>query len=245
MAERRMFARAVTNSARFLRMPVSSRLLYYDLGMAADDDGVVEAFTVLRVSGAAEDDLRVLDSKNFVRVLNDDLVTVILDWKQNNQIRSDRYKPSIYADLLKGLHLGLPDGNQVVNQMTTKTGTNGKPSIGKEREGESSNGTGKPSNAKKFVPPSLEEVREYCQERGNNVDPQRFLDHYTATGWMRGKTPIKEWKACVRTWEKKEDFTSPSWTESAFAGRKPRKLIDDVEHEQDENGDWVPVERSI
>lgn len=133
MAERRMFAKSITSSARFLRMPISSRLLYYDLGMVADDDGVVEAFTVLRVSGAAEDDLRVLASKNFIRILNDDLVSVILDWKQNNQIRPDRYKPSIYADLLKGLHLGLPDDNQLVNQMTTKTGTNGKPSIGKDR----------------------------------------------------------------------------------------------------------------
>ena len=43
MAERRMFAKAVINSARFLRMPATARLLYYDLGMAADDDGVVES----------------------------------------------------------------------------------------------------------------------------------------------------------------------------------------------------------
>ena len=58
-----MFARAIINSARFLRMPQTSRLLYYDLGMAADDDGVVEAFTVIRITGAAEDDLRVLASR--------------------------------------------------------------------------------------------------------------------------------------------------------------------------------------
>lgn len=63
MAERRMFAKSVINSARFLTMPPSSRLLYYDLGMAADDDGVVEAFTVMRTTGAADDDLRVLVSK--------------------------------------------------------------------------------------------------------------------------------------------------------------------------------------
>lgn len=50
MAERRMFAKSVINSARFLTMPPSSRLLYYDLGMAADDDGVVEAFTVMRTT---------------------------------------------------------------------------------------------------------------------------------------------------------------------------------------------------
>ena len=63
MAERRMFARAVTGGARFLRMPVTSRLLYYDLGMAADDDGCVEAFAVMRMTGATEDDLKVLVSK--------------------------------------------------------------------------------------------------------------------------------------------------------------------------------------
>lgn len=100
MAERRMFARSIIGGARFLRMPATSRLLYYDLGMAADDDGIVEAFTVMRMTGATEDDLRVLISKGFVRILNEDLVSVILDWKINNYIKNDRYHPSIYADLL-------------------------------------------------------------------------------------------------------------------------------------------------
>lgn len=100
MAERRMFSKAVVNSARFLRMPQTSRLLYYDLGMAADDDGIVEAFTVIRTTGAAEDDLRVLASKGFVTVLNDDLVSFITDWNRNNYIQKDRYHPSIYAELL-------------------------------------------------------------------------------------------------------------------------------------------------
>ena len=54
MAERRMFAKSVTQSARFLTLPAAARLLYYDLGMAADDDGVVEAFMVLRMTGAGE-----------------------------------------------------------------------------------------------------------------------------------------------------------------------------------------------
>jgi hypothetical protein len=54
----------------------------------------------------------------------------------------------------------------------------------------------------RFIPPTIEQVREYCNERMNGVDPQSFIDHYTANGWMRGKTKIKDWKACVRTWEK-------------------------------------------
>lgn len=83
MAERRMFAKSVIGSARFLKMPPTSRLLYYDLGMQADDDGVVEAFPVMRLTGATEDDLRVLVSKGFVCVLNEDWVTYIADWKRN------------------------------------------------------------------------------------------------------------------------------------------------------------------
>lgn len=101
MAARRMFAKSVVQSARFLQMPVSSRLLYYDLGMAADDDGVVEAFTVMRMTTASTDDLRILVSKSFIEILNDELVVLIKDWATNNQIRSDRYHESIYKDLIK------------------------------------------------------------------------------------------------------------------------------------------------
>ena len=56
----------------------------------------------------------------------------------------------------------------------------------------------------RFAPPSLQEVTDYCQERNNLVVPQEFIDHYQANGWVRGKTKIKDWKACVRTWEKSQ-----------------------------------------
>lgn len=128
MAERRMFAKSIIGSARFLRMPPSSRLLYYDLGMYADDDGVVEAFSVMRQTGATEDDLRVLVGKGFVRVLNDDLVSIITDWNTNNFIRSDRYHPSVYKDLVLQLTDGIPTDNQVT--------TNGIPRLGKDSIGE-------------------------------------------------------------------------------------------------------------
>ena len=79
----------------------------------------MEAFTVIRMTGAVEDDLRVLISKGFVSLLNDELVAYITDWNKNNQIRKDRYQPSIYQNLLvklgdgnQRLTDGLPDGNQ-------------------------------------------------------------------------------------------------------------------------------------
>lgn len=55
--------------------------------------------------------------------------------------------------------------------------------------------------SKKFKPPTVDEVTEYCNERKNSVNPNKFIDHYESNGWMRGKTKIKDWKACVRTWE--------------------------------------------
>lgn len=101
MAERRMFSKAITQSARFLRMPATARLLYYDLGMAADDEGVVEAFTVMRTTGATEAELRSLADKGFIQILNEDLVSYITHWRENNWIRADRKRPSVYAELLQ------------------------------------------------------------------------------------------------------------------------------------------------
>lgn len=57
----------------------------------------------------------------------------------------------------------------------------------------------------KFSPPSLQEVTDYCRERGNGVDPERFVDFYAAKGWKVGSQPMKDWKAAVRTWEKRNE----------------------------------------
>jgi hypothetical protein len=61
---------------------------------------------------------------------------------------------------------------------------------------------GKPTAKAKFQPPSLQDVSDFCKERGNDVDPERWMDHYTSNGWMVGKNRMKDWRAAVRTWEK-------------------------------------------
>ena len=66
-----------------------------------------------------------------------------------------------------------------------------------------------PAQKKRFSPPSVEEVTAYCTERNNGVDARAFVDHYAASGWMRGKTPIRDWKACVRTWERNNRNSTP------------------------------------
>lgn len=68
--------------------------------------------------------------------------------------------------------------------------------IEKDKEIEKDNKRGR------FTPPSLEEVKAYCEERQNGVDPQTFIDFYTAKDWMIGKNRMRDWKAAVRTWER-------------------------------------------
>ena len=57
---------------------------------------------------------------------------------------------------------------------------------------------------RRFTPPSTDEVSEYCRQRGNDVDPERFVDFYEAKGWRVGNQPMKDWKAAVRTWERRD-----------------------------------------
>ena len=63
---------------------------------------------------------------------------------------------------------------------------------------------------KRFSPPSVEEVAAYCRERNNSVDAERFVDFYASKGWKIGSQPMKDWQACVRTWEKRDKAPSGS-----------------------------------
>lgn len=78
-------------------------------------------------------------------------------------------------------------------------GKGSKSPKGKKRQ----NGAGKAPRSKRFVPPTVEDVKKYCDERKNGISPEQFVNHYDANGWMRGKNKIKDWKACVRTWEQR------------------------------------------
>ena len=67
-------------------------------------------------------------------------------------------------------------------------------------------GAGNTATSNEFVKPNLKDITEYCKEIKSSVDPIAFFDYYTKIGWVYGKnkTPIKDWKACVRTWERNE-----------------------------------------
>ncbi|MDF1498774.1 MAG: hypothetical protein P1P85_05505 [Patescibacteria group bacterium] len=85
-------------------MPVEAQLLYFHFVLRADDDGIVEAYPIMRLLGIAPDNFKILVAKNFIEILNEDQVIVILDWLEHNKIRADRKVNSIYIDLLKNRH---------------------------------------------------------------------------------------------------------------------------------------------
>lgn len=75
-----------------------------------------------------------------------------------------------------------------------------------------------------FSPPDIQDVKAYCMERDNNVDPERFIDFYEAKGWMVGKNEMKDWRAAVRNWERNE--ASKSTAQTTQQGRLD--WIDDI-----------------
>ena len=136
-----MFAKTIIDSDAFLEMPVSARLLYYDLSMRADDDGFLNnPKKIQRMIGCSEDDLKLLIAKNFIIPFESGVV-VIKHWKIHNYIRNDRYKETVYKEekaLLetkenKAYTLGIPNGYQMDTQVRL-----GEDSIGKVKSGKDS-----------------------------------------------------------------------------------------------------------
>lgn len=89
----------------------------------------------------------------------------------------------------------------------------GKVSIGQDNKKTSAHGGAHACEEPKrkfFTPPTVEEVREYCRSRNNNIDPEQFCSFYESKGWMVGKNRMKDWKASIRTWERSREHASPS-----------------------------------
>lgn len=294
-----MFAKTIIDSDAFIDMPVTARLLYYDLGMRADDDGFVNSpKKIMRMVGASQDDLAILISKKFI-IPFDSGVVVIKHWRIHNYIQKDRYKETKYKDEKAMLIVKENDGyslkgnteqpqieettdrqqaykeselpysfdykirlyfvgkpcpicgkpmtyennlSQPTIQHNIPISKGGRHEIGnisvicrscntsiKDNPTDKLNADevasawdeiciqnvsdsdtqvrlGKVRKGKDRVniPPTLEEVSAYCEERHNNIDPQVFIDFYESKGWMVGKNKMKDWKACIRTWEKSD-----------------------------------------
>lgn len=237
MAERRMFSKTIIDSDMFLDMPLSTQALYFHLSMRADDEGFINnPKKIQRMIGASDDDMKVLIAKQFI-ILFESGIVVIKHWRIHNYIQKDRFKPTMYVD--EKSHISEKNGVYDLSKMLTvsemypfciqnvsKMDTQdrlGKDSLRQDNIGkyiedvqqaEQSTTKSQKSKNKKFVKPTVEEIRDYCIERKNNVSAQYFYDYYEANGWKVGKNPMKDWKATVRNWERRDFYSNNSASSS-------------------------------
>lgn len=209
MANKRMFALDVIDTDRFCEMPISARLLYYELGMRGDDEGFVQnPKKIMLTTGTTADDLKILAAKGYV-ILFDSGVLVITHWRQNNFIQKDRFhettclaeKAQIQTTDSKIYEL-LPSGNKLDTPcIRTVSDLEAQIRLDKTRKEEKA----RAPSSRRFTPPSVDEVAAYCRERGNAVDAQRFVDFYASKGWKVGSSGMKDWRAAVRNWERQDN----------------------------------------
>jgi len=182
-----MMSRRVLDSARFLRLPAASRELYFQMLLRADDDGVLEVWPLLRLLGADDADLTRLEQGGFVRVLNEDLVCYLPDWREHNTIRADRKVDSIYRPLLEEMVPDVelveprPRGDATGGGETPDcpSSVHGPLRIGKDRVGQDRTDEGMEDED------SPEEARETQSKKGEARQPD-------AAGHRDGTAPAPE-----------------------------------------------------
>ena len=115
----------------------------------------------------------------------------VLTWNDHQQIRAKvpKYPGPEEADIICN-HMISDDIICARNPIQSESNPNPNP---KENE-----------RARRFVPPSVSDVADYCRERKNGIDPAQFVNFYESKGWKVGSTPMKDWRAAVRTWEQRE-----------------------------------------
>ena len=113
--------------------------------------------------------------------------------------------------------------NKNTKPMVSEKSENEKPNVNDNvnvnvnvNEKENVKGDCKGGTGKRFTPPSIDQIREYCRERGNHVDPEGFYAFYESNGWKVGKNPMKDWRAAVRTWERRDRETAPKKKKNTF-----------------------------
>lgn len=215
MANKRMYSKEITDSDPFVELSSAAQALYFHLNQGADDDGFNNQVQLaMWKAHASIDDLKVLMAKNYILRFENGVI-VIKHWRLHNTLRKDRYTPTNYQEEFNQLGIkdngaytlgcqvvanGLPDGCHSIDKSSVVESRVVEGSV--EEVATDINVGHKPT--KRFIPPTVDDVREYCFERGNSIDPQRFVDYYTSNGWMVGKNKMKDWKAAVRTWEQKD-----------------------------------------
>ena len=216
MAERRMFAKTIIDSDAFLDMPMSARLLYYDLAMRADDDGFINSpKKIMRFVGASIDDLNILAIRKFI-IPFDNGVVVIKHWRIHNYIRKDRYIETTYVDEKALLEIDENHAYKLVNgekkTLVDQRSTDGLPlvDVGKDRIGKDRLGKDKD------ISPTRHKYGEYQNVLLSDEDLEKLkkeffdwsdrIERLSAYMASTGKS-YKNHLATIRNWARRDSRT--------------------------------------
>lgn len=208
-----MITKLVTDDDHFQNLSSSAQALYLHLNMAADDDGFCNQInSSMFKAHASVEDLEALLRNRYIYQFENGVI-VIKHWRMANALRKDRYTPTAFQEELAKLQLKdngsytlvadwLPDGCQMV---ATDKNRLEEIRLDKSSLDNSMAVSDKPKAVKRFKPPTIEEIQTYIDENFFMVDANKFFDYYTANGWtIGGKSKMKDWKATVRNWDRRE-----------------------------------------
>ena len=208
MARRRMFSLDVVDTDKFLDMPSSTQALYFHLGMCADDDGFVSSpKRITKTVNCAEDDLKLLIAKGYLIPFESGVV-VISDWKINNELKKDRYKPTIHLSEFEKIQTQKNKSYSLITSMTdTKCFQNvskmdtqdsiGKDSIGKDSIGKDSIDKELGEVPKKKTPE--ETINSTINSYTDNPElKQALIDFIEMRKRMKKPPTIKALKLCLK-----------------------------------------------
>lgn len=210
----RILKDSICTSEEINNLKPNEEVFFYRLLVSCDDYGRFDGRTSIIKSRLypLKENIKNKDiEKLLISLINQNLIFMykhndaayiqVSKWEKHQQIRNHKSKyPSPNDENSNLISIDI-NGNQKISDVTVIQ----------------SNPIQSESNAvcektKKFIAPTIEEIKAYCIERKNNVNPERFLYHYETNGWVQGKDkPIKDWKACVRTWEQ-NNFNDKSKT---------------------------------
>ena len=197
MANRRMFSLDVVDTDNFLDMPLSAQGLYFHLGMRADDDGFISSpKKIIKIVNASEDDLKLLIIKGYLIPFESGVI-VIKHWRQNNYVKGDRYKPTIYQNERKQLyaenniyHLDtvcIQNGTKTEPQDRLGKDSVGKDSVGKDSVGKDSVDTSPKGEVKKGENPPI----PLGEKKTEKQELKTILNSFAFSSTLHQK--IQEW----------------------------------------------------
>lgn len=190
-------------------MTYSEKGLYIDmLCRCFNDDGLPnDDSRLLRIFKCSTEDLDECKKRfyeNGEKLLNKKLQGIKKDQKKISKGRSKAGKASAQARKRKRLTQQTND-EQMLKSVETKPQQNSTNTTQHNTVQHNTDNNNKKTKAKKFIPPTVNDVSEYCKLRKNNIDPVHFVTYYEARGWMLKSVKMKNWKAAIVTWEKNNE----------------------------------------